>query len=207
VTVTLVGFYVIYDSLRVTRSVVLGEEIKVFTPSNDWIDISGLRELNSDIVGWIRIPGTDIDYPILQGGDNEHYLSRNYLGEFATAGSIFLDYRNDFSDDFIVVYGHRMSYGGMFTDIIKFQDRNFFDEHDEAEIFMGEQKVILRVVAFGIIRADNHAIYDLGSSAAEEMFANATHVREREKGRYVLLSTCDAHQKSMRDVIMARIIE
>jgi sortase B len=101
--------YIVYDSLKVTKSVVLGEEIKMLAPLDDAIDILRLRELNSDIVGWIRIPDTDIDYPILQGSDNDYYLSRNYLGEFAVAGSIFLDYRNDFGDDFLIIYGHSMS--------------------------------------------------------------------------------------------------
>lgn len=204
--ITLVGFYIIYDSLKVTRSVVLGEEISGLVPADE-IDIAALQDINPDIVGWIRIPGTDIDYPILQSIDNDYYLSRNYAGEYAVSGSIFLDYRNDFEDDFLVIYGHRMSYGGMFTNIIKFQDEEFFDEHEQAELFIGNQKMILEIVAFGVVRADNRAIYDLGDGAAEEVLRNATHARKHEEGRYILLSTCDAHQKTMRDVLLARIIE
>jgi len=197
--------YIVYDSLKVTKSVMLGEEIKLLAPLDDAIDILRLRELNSDIVGWIRIPDTDIDYPILQGSDNDYYLSRNYLGEFAVAGSIFLDYRNDFGDDFLIIYGHRMSYGGMFTSIAKFQDEQFFKEHEDGVIYFGNQRMELDIVAFGIIRADNRAVYNLGSDAVDAIMSEAIRAREKGKGRYILLSTCDAHQKSMRDVLLVRI--
>lgn len=91
----LIGIYIIYDGLIVTRSAVLSDEIMEYAKADDSVDIQGLKTINEDIVGWIRIHGTEIDYPVLQSINNEYYLSRNCWREFATAGSIFLDYKND----------------------------------------------------------------------------------------------------------------
>lgn len=92
---SLVGIYIIYDGLKVTRSAYLSDEILEYAKADEMVDIRGLKTINEDIIGWIRIDGTDIDYPVLQSVNNEYYLSRNCWREFATAGSIFLDYRND----------------------------------------------------------------------------------------------------------------
>src|SRR5690625_3646893 len=94
----------------------------------------GFEELlkqNSDVVGWITIGGTQIDYPILQSSNNEYYLTNNYNQADSRAGSIFLDYRNDVgsSDLNTVVYGHRMKDGSMFQHLTKFLNKDFFEAH------------------------------------------------------------------------------
>ncbi|MGM9929023.1 MAG: class B sortase [Bacillus sp. (in: firmicutes)] len=90
-----------------------------------------LLAINPDIVGWIEIQGTIINYPILQSTDNDYYLQHNYLKETARAGSIYLDYRNDiknFSRN-MVIYGHRMKDGSMFGQLKKYLDEDFYKEH------------------------------------------------------------------------------
>ena len=204
---SLICIYIVYDGLKVTKSAVLGEEILNYAPHDEYIDLKALREINPDIIGWLRIPGTCIDYPVVQGKNNDYYLVRDYMQEFATAGSIFLDYRNTIGDDFLIIYGHRMSYGGMFTDLIKFKDRLFFDEHEIGELFVDGGKWRLEIVAFGLISANNHEIYDLRGNELREMMMHAMYVREAADGRYILLSTCDSENKAMRDVLLLRIVE
>ena len=206
--VTLFCMYVVYDSLKVTHSAVLGEEILAYAPHDENVDIESLWEINADIIGWIRVDGTSIDYPVVQGQDNEFYLSRNYRQEFATAGSIFMDYRNSINDDFLIIYGHRMSYGGMFTDIIRFKERQYFDEHLSGELYVMNEKWKLEIVAFALVQSDNREIYDLGDEAVREIMTHAIYVREtKAASRFILLSTCDAQNKSMRDVLLAQIKE
>lgn len=108
-----------------------------------------LLQQNKDVIGWITIDGTQIDYPILQAEDNDTYLYRNYYHEDTRAGSIFLDFRNDITNPEernIIVYGHRMKDGSMFQHLTKFLDEDFFKshrtfefdtlyDHYEAEIF------------------------------------------------------------------------
>jgi len=91
-----------------------------------------ILEENEDVVGWITIDDTNIDYPVLQAEDNAYYLTKNLEGEESRAGSIFLDYRNDIQSDDeknIVVYGHRMKDGSMFKHLTKFLDEDYFESH------------------------------------------------------------------------------
>lgn len=90
-----------------------------------------LQQINEDIVGWISIDDTKIDYPILQAPDNDYYLSRNYEHSETAAGSIFMDYRNDVKEyePNVVVYGHRMKDNSMFNSLKDFLDEDFFYDH------------------------------------------------------------------------------
>ena len=74
------------------------------------MDFSDLKEINPEIVGWIKGEGTGIDYPVMQADNNSYYLKHLYNGEYNNNGSIFMDYRNsgDFSDKNTVLYGHHM---------------------------------------------------------------------------------------------------
>lgn len=117
----------VYDTLPTEQadSSIKIEERKV---RQQFID---LQEINEDIVGWISIEDTKINYPILQTNDNIHYLDRNYKEEYTPAGSIFMDYRNDVSeyDPNVVVYGHRMRDNSMFNSLTYFLEEDFFNNH------------------------------------------------------------------------------
>lgn len=126
-----------YDNRKI-----LGQAQKIFAKSKEVVDetqgetrsqFDSLLQINSDIVGWLEIEGTNINYPILQAEDNEYYLERNYLKEEARAGSIYLDYRNnieEFSRNNII-YGHRMKDGSMFGQLKKFLDEDFFKNYSK----------------------------------------------------------------------------
>ena len=83
------------------------------------IDFNKLLEINNQVVGWIKIEDTDINYPIVKGEDNSYYLNHNILNESSQNGWIFMDYRNsdDFSDNNTVIYGHNIKSGIMFSDL------------------------------------------------------------------------------------------
>lgn len=95
-----------------------------------------LLEKNSDVVGWISIEDTKIDYPILQSADNQDYLTKDFHKDESIGGSIFLDYRNNVEtlSRNTVVYGHRMKDGSMFQHLTKFMDKDFFESHQTFEI-------------------------------------------------------------------------
>ena len=90
-----------------------------------------LLAINSDIVGWITIQGTHVNYPILQADDNRYYLNRNYLKDESRAGSIFMDYRNDcqYLSPNTIIYGHRMKDGSMFAGLKKYLNQSFYEEN------------------------------------------------------------------------------
>ncbi|GHV38714.1 SrtB family sortase [Clostridia bacterium] len=86
---------------------------------------------NQDIVGYLRIPNTSIDYPVLQSDDNEYYLHKNIYGQTIKSGSIFLDYENDIlKDDYnMILYGHNMKERVMFHDLRNYQSKSYWENH------------------------------------------------------------------------------
>lgn len=85
------------------------------------IDFEKLKSINSEVVAWINIKDTDINYPILQTTNNEYYLKRNLYKEYSSCGSIFLDCntKSDFSEQNTVIYGHNLKNQKMFADLAK----------------------------------------------------------------------------------------
>ena len=96
------------------------------------VDWDALRAINPDTVGWIYIPGTTINYPIVQSSDDSYYLKHDFkgsVGYIATFGAIFLEAENkaNFSDSNNVIYGHHLNDGSMFAPIADFSDQATFD--------------------------------------------------------------------------------
>jgi len=103
------------------------------------LDIQPLQQINSDVIGWIYIPDTVVNYPLLYAGNNATYLSTAWNGTENRAGSIFLEAKNqlDFADFNTIIYGHHMRNGSMFADIINYRDQAFRDEHPYIYITSG----------------------------------------------------------------------
>lgn len=161
-----------------------------------------LLGMNDDVVGWITVDGTQIDYPILQGEDNDAYLTTNFEGRESRAGSIFLDYRNDIlSNDLnTVIYGHRMKDGSMFQHLNKYLDEDFFFEHQtfeydtlfksyEAEIFA----VYPTLTDFNYIetRFDSGEEYSHLIDEIKDRSKFTADVDIAEDDQIITLSTCD----------------
>lgn len=97
-------------------------------PYTSPIDFEALKSINPDIVGWIQIPGTVIDYPICwRDGDNEYYMTHSAEGEKRAFGAIMLDGANSSAAEahLVVLYGHHMRNGTMFKDIVRYTDADF----------------------------------------------------------------------------------
>ena len=96
------------------------------------IDIIGkLKKINPEIVGWVHIKDTTIDYPVVKGTDNSFYLNNNVYREPTIAGAIFMDYRNALDNPMqnYILYGHRMRDDSMFGNLVNFKKNNFYNTH------------------------------------------------------------------------------
>ncbi len=95
------------------------------------MDFAALREVNSDVLGWILIPGTAISYPLVQGDNNSFYLKRTWRLTSSVVGAIFMDAQcsADFSDFNTVIYGHRMNNGSMFAGLAKYKNLSYYKSH------------------------------------------------------------------------------
>lgn len=93
------------------------------------VDFAALKAQNSQIVGWIQIPQTPVNYPVCQAGDNDYYLNHSFLGRYDEFGAIFMDYRSaaDLSDYNTVMYGHHLKNGEMFAKVAGYSDQSNFD--------------------------------------------------------------------------------
>lgn len=95
------------------------------------LKVKKLQKENDDIVGWLEIEDTNINYPVLQGDDNEFYLNRNYKKEKSEKGSIFLDakYNWNIPSNNLLIYGHNIINGLMFQDLLKYESQDFYKKH------------------------------------------------------------------------------
>ena len=103
-------------------------EKKDEAPVVDW---AGLKAVNSQVVGWIQIPGSQVNYPVYQTTDNEYYLHTNAKGEWSIGGQIFMDYENNpngLIDQQTILYGHHMRNGSMFQFIGALNDQSTFNK-------------------------------------------------------------------------------
>lgn len=125
------------------------------------IDFAALKKVNEDIYAWIEIPGTNIEYPILQNPDDDlYYLNRTPDKKEVFAGSIFTQHYNstDFTDPNTVIYGHCMRNDTMFTQLHKFSDADFFAENRTIIIYTPTQKLTYQVFA-AYPYDDRHLLY------------------------------------------------
>ena len=92
---------------------------------------SELTDINDEFVGWIKIEGTQIDYPVMKAKDNSFYLDKNIYKEYSKYGSIFMDMNNIMEprSSNLIMYGHHMKDGKMFGDLMKYVDEDFYREH------------------------------------------------------------------------------
>ena len=91
-----------------------------------------LYEKNPDFLGWLSIEDTSVDYPVMYTPQNEEkYLRKNFEGEYALAGTLFIAADSDpvLPSTNIIIYGHNMKDGSMFSDILKYKDQSFYQEH------------------------------------------------------------------------------
>lgn len=121
-----------------------------------------LIAVNSDVVGWVTIDNTNMDYPIVQGGTNLSYINTDIYGEFSLAGSIFLDSRNDrhFDDHYSLLYGHSMSSGRMFGDVELFKSQDFFNENQTGALLTPEVAYDLTIFASLVVPANEQEIFN-----------------------------------------------
>ena len=96
------------------------------------VDFESLRAINEDIVAWVYIPDTGINYPVVQGEDNEYYLHHTFEKKENFSGAIFMDItcRPDFSSDNSILFGHNLKTGEMFGELKKLYDTDYNEEAD-----------------------------------------------------------------------------
>ena len=115
---------------------------QTYKPSNEETkSFEEFRAMNNDVIGWLTIYDTTIDYPVLRSpNSNDDYLSKNPEGDWEGSGSLFLDHDNkaDFSDFNTIIFGHHMAGPAMFGELDEFLNKDFFDKHEYANLYYSD---------------------------------------------------------------------
>lgn len=178
-----------------------------------------LLALNPDVCAWVTLDNTQVDHPIVQGTDNLQYINTDVYGNFALAGSIFLDSRNskDFTDAYSLVYGHHMAEGKMFGDLDLYKEKDFFSENQTGTLLLPDRAYNLKIFACLVVNSRDQYIFepDKWKGNAKEILyyakKNALHHNEellnKLKGQddvqILSLSTCSSEYDEARTIVLA----
>lgn len=180
------------------------------------VDFDALRQVNEDVAGWIYCEGTVINYPVVQGEDNDFYLHRAYDKTYSSPGSIFADANNraDFADANTILYGHHMKNGSMFAGLSDWADQAYYEEHPVMWLLTPEQNYKIELFS-GYTAVAGSDVYTIFPEAGEELDAYLKDALARsdfradvelgEGERYVLLSTCAYVFENARYVLHGRL--
>lgn len=151
-------------------------------------NIQALITENADCIGWLSIDGTNISYPVMYSPfEPQKYLRRNFYGKYSQSGVPFLDGRCDLQNSNLIIYGHNMKNGTMFSDLKRYVGRDFLNAHRTVkfETTDGIQTFIVTEV--------------LKTNTADPWYNRIT----AEDGRHLILSTCYGSGKDGRLLIIA----
>ena len=174
-----------------------------------------LFKINSDIIGWINIQGTAIDYPVLKTFNNEYYLTHDITRQQSKNGAIFMDYRNkgDGTDRHTIIYGHNMRNNTMFEDLMKYKKKDFFEQNGIIKFDTLFEEFEWEI--FSVYVTDTNFYYIETDFDSDEEYVEFLHTIKKKsmfdrdvnltKEDYLLtLSTCTYEFKDARFVVHAR---
>lgn len=183
-----------------------------------------LLENNPNFVGWINVPGADIDYPVMQTKDNEQkYLHLDFNGRWTYEGTPFCSANSDLArpSDNIIIYGHNMKYGAMFHNLTKYENKDFYTDHNifyfDSIYRSGTYEII------GVVKTDiNNGSYQYWNTTdcnAEEFYDYVKYIKDNSLYKIkaldnveygdmlVTLSTCEYHTYNGRLIVIGKMIE
>lgn len=188
------------------------------------VDWNALKEINPDVVGWIYIPNTPVNYPVVKGHDNEEYLHKAFDGStgwLASAGTIFLDANNeaDLTDQNIALYGHNMNDGSMFAALASWENSDEFNNHRDVYLLTPDGNYRLKTFSVVVTTGSDAIVqtkfatsldyknyiqdkFDRSVVTQEGYIVNLSDVKQS-----LLLSTCEYSKDDGRAVVFAAVVE
>ncbi len=222
--------YYIYTNRQNNKSIL--SDIKIDTTevtenrTEKMLKLEELRKQNEDIVAWLEIPNTKINYPILQTTDNEYYMTHTYNKEYSKDGSIFLDKNYDWNipSSNLLIYGHNNKNGNMFQELLRYENESYYKEHPtiqfttinedcqyeiisvfKSRVYYKSEQNVFRYYFF--INAKNEEEYNYYIEESKKASLYDTGKTAKYGEQLLTLSTCEYSQEDGRFVIVARKIE
>ena len=183
------------------------------------VDFEGLKNKNSDTVGWIKVNNTNIDFPVVKSNDNNYYLKRNFNKQSNGAGWIFADYRNNFEilDKNTIVYGHNRRNGTMFSNLEYLLKDSWNFENENKQFYFSTEQANYNADIFSVymIKATelkipnafaNNKEFQNYINSIKELSIHEFNVEITENDNIITLCTCDNTSKN-RIIIHAKLIK
>ena len=176
-------------------------------------NLAPLFEKNTDCIGWVYIEGTAVDYPVMHTPDEpQRYLRKNFDKEYSAAGVPFLKGKCTLECDHLILYGHNMKNGTMFSDITQYRDKAYFEEHPYIELETAEGLKIYQVFAvvclkktdewYGFSCFESKEQYQKAISEIKDRSLYDTGIEPQFKEQLITLSTCFGDSKDSRMVVI-----
>lgn len=191
---------------------------KQFTGVVDW---KALKKVNPDVQGWLYQKGTVINYPVVQGTDNDTYLHKRFDKQWSGGGTLFVDCRmeKDFKGFNSIIYGHHMKDGSMFRSIRGYtKEDGYYDKHKTLELATPHGNYHLVVFSAFITKATDEDTYKMTYDEAEkqayidrawersELPITKNSVDVTKNDRLVTLSTCAYDYEEARYIVMCKMV-
>ncbi len=183
---------------------------------SEWVDFAALAQTNPDIVAWLTEEDGIIDYPVVQGTDNHHYLTHLFNGERNKLGCLFVDYRlnGDFSNKNTAIYGHNMKDGSMFASLTNYQEQSYYESRPAMRLYTPKGAYVIELFA-GIVAdgSDEFIRFGFHDSAdflayIDALKADSTFQSDVTVGvqdRIVTLSTCSDDFNNARYALFGKL--
>ena len=179
-----------------------------------------LLERNKDVIGWIYIENTKIDYPVLHDGTNDYYLAHDIDGNKTVAASIFMDATNVKKRDNYntLLHGHNMKNGSMFADVARYKNESFFRDQRHSIIYFDTlyDEMVWEVFSVYVVDADTEFMYtnfispdsflNMAKFWQERSFHKVEELVLIESDRVLTLNTCSYETGNSRTLVHARLI-
>ena len=229
--------YLIYNNYSKNKDKEVIKEVQEYEPevpveekqtdkTDTMLKVEELQKSNQDVKGWIKIDNTIIDYPVVQGSDDDYYLTHNYKKEKNKYGSIFLKSKCDLNaiNSNLIIYGHNMKDAEMFNSLLKYADKTFYDEHKRINITTESEERQYEIVAvfksrvfykdeqnvfryYNYINFENENKYNeyINNVKKEQLYDTGISANYGEQ--LITLITCEYSQENGRMIVVAKKIQ
>jgi len=212
------AFYALWDSNQVIKAAGKANyEIYKPTIENEGKTFAELKAVNPEVIAWLDVYGTNIDYPVTQGEENMKYVNTSAEGKYSLSGAIFLDSGNssDFGDFNNILYGHHMDKNVMFGELESFSRKEVFDDHLYGNLYYDGQDHGIEFFAFMHTDAYDSGVFTLaGEEESQAYIENLLRGSKYKRDigitagdRIVLLATCSSDSTNGRDILAGRITD
>lgn len=232
--IMLISSYFIFKELKQNKEQenTFDELVQIIEDSNkdereenkNQVTLNSLYKINNDLIGWIRIENTTIDYPVMKSNIKNYYLRKDFYKKYSSYGTPFLADSCDKTSDNIIIYGHHMGNSKMFGALEDYKSKDFYNSHkiidfytlqdnetikDEYEIFSVFKTVLYDSNSFKYYNYTNFNSkieFDSFINKTKELVLYNTEITPQYKDKLITLSTCEYSHKNGRLVIVARQI-